>query len=108
MVAMLRYVGILIAPALLFALASCCDLMDNRARPMEYPKDAVIVNDINQAFFADGLIKPAYIQIRSIDGTVDLSGSVETEAEKDRAADLAHKVNGVRPVNNYITAHTAL
>lgn len=47
------------------------------------------------------------MDVDTIDGTVYLKGSVATEAEKERAAQLARSVAGVRAVVNDLEVRTA-
>ena len=65
--------------------------------------DTDIDDDVTAALIVDPAIARWPIRISSIDGTVTLSGTVDSAAEKRLAAQAAWGVEGVREVDNDIT-----
>ncbi len=58
---------------------------------------------VKSAFSNDAEYKYEGVQVQTFKGTVQLSGFVDTRAQKGRAADLAKGVEGVKDVENNIT-----
>ena len=53
-------------------------------------------------------MKGGAIEVIVKDGAVTLKGTVEEDKQKNKAEKIAKKVNGVKSVNNEITARQAL
>jgi osmotically-inducible protein OsmY len=71
-----------------------------KVRPVNPPSDDTI-----EAYIAEALLRDPYVERYEItanvhDGTAYLYGTVDSFFEKDRADDLASRVNGVRDVKN--------
>ena len=56
------------------------------------------------ALLADEQVKGSDISVETKEGTVTLTGNAQSPAQKQRAEQLAMNVDGVRGVNNNITA----
>ena len=65
--------------------------------------DAGISMRVKSALSNDAEYKYAGVDVKTFKGTVQLSGFVDTRAQKSRAADLAKGVEGVKDVENNIT-----
>jgi hyperosmotically inducible periplasmic protein len=65
-------------------------------------RDDQISKTVRDRFDADGQLQGASIRVRADNGMVTLMGTVPNVQLKDRAADLARKVPGVRAVRNEI------
>jgi hyperosmotically inducible protein len=63
-------------------------------------KDDEITKTIRGRFEADEQLKSAGIRVRADNGMVTLMGNVPSAKVKDRAADMARKVPGVRAIRN--------
>jgi hyperosmotically inducible protein len=63
-------------------------------------RDDQISKTVRDRFDADGQLQGASIRVRADNGMVTLMGTVPNVQLKDRAADLARKVPGVRAVRN--------
>lgn len=63
-------------------------------------KDDEITKSIRDRFAADDHLKTTDIRVRADNGMVTLMGTVPTIKTKDRAAELARKVPGVRAIRN--------
>lgn len=68
----------------------------------EYIDNSAITAKVKSALASDDVVKAREINVESFRGTVQLSGFVSTEAEKDRAGRIAKSVEGVKDVDNKI------
>lgn len=68
--------------------------------PGQYVDDAAITAKVKAAFAEDKLVKGRDISVRTDHGVVDLTGTVNSKAESDRATNLATKVKAVSAVHN--------
>jgi len=66
----------------------------------EYIDDATITAKVKASFAGDKWVKGRAISVRTDQGVVDLTGTVRTKEESDRATALATKVKGVKAVHN--------
>lgn len=64
--------------------------------------DAQITTKVKAAFFAEPGLKSLQIGVDTVTGVVTLSGSVDTQANSDRAKALAGAVSGVKEVSNHL------
>jgi hyperosmotically inducible protein len=87
-------------------LSGCGIFQDNRASTEPKRTATVAVNDaaitakVKTAFAADDLVKARNINVDTMQGVVTLNGVVNTAAEKQRAMDLARRVDGVSSVRD--------
>jgi osmotically-inducible protein OsmY len=58
---------------------------------------------VKHALGEDAEYKYSDVNVTTFKGTVQLSGFVDTSAQKSRAADIAKNVEGVKDVDNNIT-----
>lgn len=66
----------------------------------EYVDDAAITAKIKAAFVQDSAVKATEINVKTMKGTVQLSGFASSRSEIERAAYLANNVPGVKEVKN--------
>jgi hyperosmotically inducible protein len=74
----------------------------NAATMGRYVDDSVITAKIKSALVADRGVNGFDIHIETRQGEVLLSGSVENQAQSDRAVDIIRKIDGVRKVDNRV------
>jgi hyperosmotically inducible protein len=84
---------------LLTALPSCTE-NTKRESTGESFDSAVLTTKIKSTFVGDSRLKALDINVKTYKGIVQLSGFVDTQAEADRAVQLARTVKGVKAVNN--------
>ena len=65
--------------------------------------DEGITMHVKSALSGDAAYKYEGVQVQTFKGTVQLSGFVDTSAQKSRAAELAKGVEGVKDVENNIS-----
>lgn len=66
----------------------------------EYIDDAVITTQVKAAIFDDPDVRVNEIKVETFDGVVQLSGFVSSQANINKAVQLARDVKGVKSVKN--------
>lgn len=84
---------------LLTALPACTE-NTKRESTGETLDSAVLTTKIKSTFIGDSRLKALDINVKTYKGIVQLSGFVDTQAEADRAVQLARTIKGVKAVNN--------
>ncbi len=66
----------------------------------EYVDDTVITTKVKAAIFNEPSLKVAQINVETFRGTVQLSGFVSSQADMNKAVEVARRVAGVTSVKN--------
>jgi hyperosmotically inducible periplasmic protein len=66
----------------------------------EYVDDSVISNTVRAKLIDDPDLNIFQVDVTTLQGEVQISGFVESQADKDRAGEVARSVDGVREVHN--------
>jgi osmotically-inducible protein OsmY len=82
------------------ALQSGCAATRTKESSGEFVDDSAVTTKVKAAFVKDDTVKSRDITVETFKGVVQLSGFVNTIAEKDRAEALASSVAGVKSVQN--------
>lgn len=90
-----------IVGALLVA-STGCSVMRGQQSTGSYMDDAGITTKVKSAFAEDKTVAATAISVETLKGTVQLSGFAKSQAEKNRAAEIARKTEGVVAVKNDI------
>ncbi len=85
------------------SLAGGCAATATKESTGEYVDDATITTKVKAAFVKDELVKAIDVKVETFKGVVQLSGFVNTSAEKAQAGYLAAGISGVTNVKNNIT-----
>lgn len=96
-------VRILLAAALATSLApaiSACSETRTQESTGQYVDSATISTKVKTALLQDQSLKAFDIHVETFKDEVQLSGFVDTQALKARAAEVASRVDGVRSVKN--------
>jgi osmotically-inducible protein OsmY len=90
------------AVALLTAglLTVACVSTRTQQAPGEYVDDSVLTTKVKAALFDDPVTKARQINVETYRGVVQLSGFVDSSAERSAATQVARSVSGVREVRN--------
>jgi hyperosmotically inducible protein len=64
--------------------------------------DDLITNLVRIKLAEDSVVKGGALEVETKGGVVTLSGNVHSQKQKDKAEHLAHKVKGVKSVNNQL------
>jgi hyperosmotically inducible protein len=94
----------LVAAALLgltVAAAGCAGTATTKSTG-DVVDDATIATKVKAKLIEDPVVKAMNIQVETFKGTVQLSGFASSQAEADRAVQLARETSGVRSVKNDI------
>ncbi|MEB6379805.1 molecular chaperone OsmY [Leclercia adecarboxylata] len=65
-----------------------------------YAGDAATTSEIKAKLLADDIVPSRKVKVETTDGVVQLSGTVESEAQSDRAESIAKAIDGVKSVKN--------
>ena len=95
----LRGVGMLVLAIGLASTSGCGSTATSQATG-EYVDDSVITTKVKSAIFNDSALKVNEINVETYKGAVQLSGFVRSQADIDKAVQVAHGVTGVRSVKN--------
>ncbi len=79
-----------------------CASTPTRESTGEYVDDSTITTKVKAALIKDPIVKARDVKVETFKGAVQLSGFVNSEAEKTQAGSLAAAVNGVTSVKNDI------
>ena len=82
------------------AFAGGCAATATRESTGEYIDNTAITAKVKAALASDEVVKAREVSVETFRGTVQLSGFVNTETERERAAQIASSVVGVREVKN--------
>jgi len=95
-----------LAIAAMFALAalfaSGCAVSSGQSSVGEYVDDATITARVKTRFAEDQTVAATRIQVETLKGVVQLSGFATSETERQRAAQIAAAVPGVKQVQNSV------
>lgn len=101
MVRTIRRAGSVTALALGLAVVGC-SVTSGQESMGSYMDDATVTGNVKGAFNNASGMPISAISVETLKGEVQLSGFVKTQAEKDRAGQLASQVKGVKSVKNDI------
>jgi osmotically-inducible protein OsmY len=84
------------------AFAAGCSVTSGQQGMGEYVDDTTITTRVKSRFAEDKTVAATRIQVETLKGVVQLSGFAVSEAEKQRAAQIAASVPGVKQVQNAV------
>jgi osmotically-inducible protein OsmY len=93
--------GLLAASLFGAALAVGCTNLGEKSAGQAVD-DAAITTKVKAKFVEDKAVSAMNIKVDTYKGTVQLSGFAKSQAEAERAAQIAREVNGVKMVKNDI------
>jgi hyperosmotically inducible periplasmic protein len=92
--------SLLAAPLISF---SGCSSTGTRQSTGEFVDDTAITAKVKTELIRDPVVKARQVEVETFKGTVQLSGFVDTEEQRLRAAEVARTISGVHDVRNNIT-----
>jgi hyperosmotically inducible protein len=95
--------SIVLAP---LALTTGCAVTSGRESAGQYAKDKEIAARVKSRLYADPITKGTEIEVQSLRGVVQLSGFVDNQDAKNRAAEIAATTPGVIQVYNSLLLPT--
>jgi len=84
-----------------------CAVTSGQSSVGQYVDDKTIATRVKARLAEDRSVSAVRIKVESLNGTVQLAGFTTTQAEKDKAAELARGVPEVRDVRNDIIVQPA-
>lgn len=91
----------LIFSFLLLAVAGCASTATQEGTG-EYVDDTVITTKVKAQIFNEPTLKSRELNVETFKGTVQLSGFVSSQADVNKAVELARSVKGVTAIKNDI------
>ena len=70
-----------------------------------YAGDAATTSEVKAKLLADDIVPSRKVKVETTDGVVQLSGSVDSQAQSDRAESIAKAIDGVKSVKNDLKTH---
>jgi len=95
----LKYISAFILAISLATLLGCASTPKHEGTG-EYIDDSVITTKVKAAVFNEPGLKSADINVETYKGVVQLSGFVNSQADIDKASEVARNVKGVVSVKN--------
>jgi hyperosmotically inducible protein len=96
----IRFAGTLVLLATLLSPVVGYAVDTSTDTPGQYLDDATITAKVKAAFAEDKWVKGRDISVRTDHGVVELTGTVNSKDESDRATELATRVKSVSAVHN--------
>lgn len=90
--------ALLLTTLLVFSFG--CASTDKQEGTGEYIDDAVITTKVKTAIFNEPTLKSAEINVETFKGVVQLGGFVNSQADINRAVEIARSIKGVTSVRN--------
>jgi hyperosmotically inducible periplasmic protein len=100
-----RIVILLVCLALAAPLVACA-AVEGRETAGQYVDDSTITTKVKAEIVKAQSLKGFQIGVETMQGTVQLSGFVDTRAQKDQAGAIAAGISGVRAVQNNLLVKT--
>jgi hyperosmotically inducible protein len=88
--------------AMLAAFGTGCSVTSGQSTTGEYVDDSTITARVKSRFAEDPVVAATRIQVETLKGVVQLSGFAVSEAERQKAAQIAASVPGVKQVQNAV------
>jgi osmotically-inducible protein OsmY len=88
-------------------LLSACGSTPTRESTGQYVDDSTITTKVKADFVTDKTVDSTNIKVETFKGTVQLSGFAKSQAEINRAVQIARNVTGVQSVKNDILLRAA-
>ena len=70
-----------------------------------YAGDTAITSEVKAKLLADDIVPSRKVKVETTDGVVQLSGTVESQAQSDRAESIAKAIDGVKSVKIDLKTH---
>jgi osmotically-inducible protein OsmY len=87
-------------------ITSGCAVTQHRETAGAYAKDKEIEAKIKAQMYKDPIVKGTQVDVKSLNGVVQLSGFVDTPEAKQRAEQIAQSTRGVVQVYNNLLLPT--
>jgi len=95
-----KFISTMILAAMLATTVLGCASTSTQEGTGEYIDDSVITGKVKVAIFNEPSLKSAEINVETFKGVVQLSGFVNSQADINKAVEVARGVEGVTSVKN--------
>jgi len=95
----LRHLRVIFLPVLLALFVGCAGTGQKESTG-DYIDDTVLTTKVKAAVFNEPSLKSAEINVETFKGVVQLSGFVNSQADINKAVEVAREVPGVKSVKN--------
>ncbi|MGD0020772.1 MAG: BON domain-containing protein [Smithellaceae bacterium] len=95
----MHFLRFLILLLLIATFAACASTRTHESTG-EYVDDSVITTKVKSLLAADDFLKSFQISVETYQGTVQLSGFVNSQKAVDKANEIVRRVQGVKSVKN--------
>ena len=95
--------GLAVSP---LVFSAGCAVTQGRETAGSYAHDKEIEAKIKAQLYKDPVVKGTQVQVKALNGVVQLSGFVDTPEAKDRATQIAQSTRGVVQVYNNLLLPT--
>lgn len=95
-----KFISMMILAAMLATTALGCASTSTQEGTGEYFDDSVITAKVKTAIFKEPSLKSAEINVETFKGIVQLSGFVNSQADINKAVEVARGIKGVTSVKN--------
>ncbi len=85
---------------MLIATFAACAATPTRQSTGEYVDDSVITTKVKSLLAADDFLKSFQISVETYQGTVQMSGFVNSQKAVDKAGEIVRSVKGVKSIKN--------
>ena len=105
----IQIAGLIFATALAalpISMMTGCAVTSGRESVGEYTGDKAITAKVKTALARDSIVKAHQVNVTTFQGNVQLSGFVDSQAQKDRATEIARNIEGVKELHNDLVVAT--
>jgi hyperosmotically inducible protein len=88
------------------SLGACATMSGHHTQPGQV-SDSALTSNVGSALKSDPQIRSHDIDVKTLDGTVQLNGFVDSSATSRRAGELARGISGVRRVDNNLVVRAS-
>jgi len=99
--------NILLTSAIAIAFVGCAGDRYHRSTGA-YLDDKATTTKVKADLFSDPVVRGSEVKVKTYQGKVQLSGFVDNQQQKDRAGEIARRINGVQWVKNDLIVKTQL
>jgi hyperosmotically inducible periplasmic protein len=105
----IKLAGLMVAAvlsALPITMMTGCAVTSGRESVGQYTDDKTITAKVKTALARDSVVKAHQVNVTTFQGAVQLSGFVDSQAEKDRATEIVRNIEGVKELHNDLVVAT--
>ena len=105
----IKFAGLILVAslaALPISMMTGCAVTSGRESAGEYVDDKTLGTKIKTALTRDPTVKAHQVNVTAFRGAVQLSGFVDSQAQKDRATEIIKNMDGVKELHNDLVVAT--